>query len=175
MERAPWRLAKTGHQDALDEVLYTAAESLRLVTALLSPVIPESTAKIWKQLGFANSIEDIRQSDLHWGHLKPGQHLGVVEGVFPRADAKVCIDQMRKLEEEEVARQAQILGKKPEPAAAAEAPKAPAASSESPNITIDDFVKVDLRVGIVKDAAPVKGADKLLHLHVDIEIGRAHV
>ena len=104
-------------------------------------------------------------SDLH---LKPGQHLGVVEGVFPRADAKVCIDQMRKLEEEEVARQAQILGKKPEPAAAAEAPKAPAASSEPPNITIDDFVKVDLRVGIVKDAAPVKGADKLLHLHVDI-------
>ena len=36
------------------------------------------------------------------------------------------------------------------------------------HITIDDFVKVDLRVGIVKDAAAVKGADKLLHLHVDI-------
>ena len=67
VERAPWKLAKTGHQDALDEVLYTAAESLRLVTALLSPVIPESTAKIWKQLGFANSIEDIRQSDLQIG------------------------------------------------------------------------------------------------------------
>ena len=42
------------------------------------------------------------------------------------------------------------------------------ASEVSAEITIDDFSKVDLRVGLVKDAAPVKGADKLLHLHVDI-------
>ncbi|MEQ1948160.1 MAG: methionine--tRNA ligase [Bryobacteraceae bacterium] len=169
VERAPWKLAKAGHEKALDEVLYTAAESLRLVTALLYPVIPDSTAKIWKQLGFTTPIEDIRQSDLHWGHLKPGQRLGVVEGVFPRADAKVCIEQMRKLEEEDVARQLELLGKKPAVPAPAEAAKAAApVADDSGVITIDDFAKVDLRVGIVMDAAPVKGADKLLHLHVDI-------
>ena len=43
-----------------------------------------------------------------------------------------------------------------------------AKASGTPAITIDDFVKVDLRVGVVKDAAVVKGSDKLLHLHVDI-------
>ena len=50
---------------------------------------------------------------------------------------------------------------KPKTAPVAEAPS-------SPLITIDDFARVDLRVGIVKSAGPVKGADKLLHLHVDI-------
>jgi len=185
VERAPWKLAKAGENKALDQVLYTAAETLRLVTALLSPVIPESAAKIWKQLGFSTAIEDVRGAELHWGHLQPGQQLGVVEGVFPRAEAKVAIEKMRKLEEEEVNRQLELLGKKPEAAAAAgvpavaESPKpvasatgtaatAVAATGAPGIIGIDDFVKVDLRVGIVKDATPVKGADKLLHLHVDI-------
>ncbi len=61
----------------------------------------------------------------------------------------------------EVARQLELLGKKPEPAAGGR-------GQGTPPITIDDFVKVDLRVGIVMDAAAVKGSDKLLHLHVDI-------
>jgi methionyl-tRNA synthetase len=68
---------------------------------------------------------------------------------------------MRQLEAEELARQQALLGKTP-PAEAA-TPK-----SGTAQITIDDFAKVDLRVGIVKDAAAVKGADKLLHLHIDI-------
>lgn len=170
VERAPWKLAKAGETKALDEVLYTAAETLRLVTAMLSPVIPESAAKIWKQLGYTNPIEDIRLSDVHWGHLQGGQHLGAVEGVFPRADAKAAIEKMRQLEEEEVNRQLELLGKKPEvPSAKADqAPISGAAPASDGTITIDDFVKVDLRVGVVKDAAPVKGSDKLLHLHVDI-------
>jgi len=99
---------------------------------------------------------------LHWGHLKGGQTLGQVSGVFPRADAKAAIDQMMELEKLEVTRQLELMGKKPEPAPAA------AVATGTPPITIDDFVKVDLRVGIVKDAAVVKGSDKLLHLHVDI-------
>ncbi len=177
VERAPWKLAKTAagqSTDAeaaaklLDETLYTAAETLRIVTALLSPVLPESAAKIWTQLGFQTPCQEIRSADLHWGHLPAGQAVGVVSGVFPRADVKVSIEKMMEGEAEELIRQAALLGKPvpvEEPAATSEPV---AAEPASPHITIDDFAKVDLRVGIVKSAGPVKGADKLLHLHVDI-------
>jgi methionyl-tRNA synthetase len=164
VEQAPWKLAKSGDDSsstALDNTLYTAAESLRLVTALVSPVLPTSAAKIWAQLGFSTPLGEVTVADLHWGHLKPGQQLGTVEGVFPRADAKVAIEKMKEGEAIEFARQQALLGKTPAPATAESAPK-------SDLITIDDFVKVDLRVGLVKSAVPVKGADKLLHLSVDI-------
>ncbi len=164
VDRAPWRLAKAGDGAAadLDETLYTAAEALRIITALVSPVIPQSAAKIWAQLGMPTKLDDIRLPDLHWGHLAAGQHLGAVAGLFPRADLKTSIDKMQEFEKEELARQQAIMGQKPEPSAAG------SGQTGSSQITIDDFAKVDLRVGIVKDAAPVKGADKLLHLHVDI-------
>ncbi len=163
VEKAPWKLAKADDPaSVLDEVLYTAAEALRIITAILSPVLPESSAKIWSQLGFTTPLDHVRVADLHWGHLPGGQKLGTVEGVFPRADPKVVIEKMRQGENEEFARQQALLGKKPEPAEAA------AAAPANPHITIDDFAKVDLRVGVVKSAAPVKGADKLLHLQVDI-------
>ncbi|MDP9114119.1 MAG: methionine--tRNA ligase [Acidobacteriota bacterium] len=163
VEQAPWKLAKGGDAEAklLDEVLYTAAEALRVVTALLAPILPESAAKIWAQLGFTTPLDLVKTVDLHWGRLPGKQALGAVATVFPRADVKPAIDKMMDLESKEVARQSELLGKKPEPAPAA-------ATSGTPQIAIDDFAKVDLRVGLVLDAAAVKGSDKLLHLHVDI-------
>ena len=163
VERAPWKLAKAGNDESklLDETLYTAAEALRIITALLIPVIPESAAKIWSQLGCKHSTDDVRIAELNWGHCRAGQALGSVLGVFPRADAKASIEKMRELENEELARQQALLGKtKP--------PETKTAADGSSQITIDDFSKVDLRVGIVKSAEQIKGADKLLHLHVDI-------
>jgi methionyl-tRNA synthetase len=163
VEQAPWRLAKNLDEAsvaALDKTLYTAAEALRIVTALLYPVIPNSSGRIWRQLG-CEAIDRIRISDLHWGHLPVGQKLNAVEGIFPRADPKAAIAKMREYEVEELARQQALLGKQP--------PAAPEASKNgAAQITIDDFAKVDLRVGLVKSAAPVKGASKLLHLQVDI-------
>ncbi len=169
VEHAPWKLAKSTdpvHVQAVSDTLYTAAEALRIVTALVSPVLPESAAKIWDQLGFDTSLDDARESDLHWGHLRAGQKLRDAYGVFPRAEVKPSIDQMKALEKEEYARQQTLLGKTVE----AEAPKATDApiAPLAPAISIDDFVKVDLRVGLVKAAAPLKGTDKLLHLQVDI-------
>ncbi len=152
--QAPWKLAKATDAASaalLDGTLYTAVEALRIVTALLYPVMPESAQKIWSQLGFKTHVDQVRTADLHWGHLPAGQKLGVVAGVFPRADAKAAIEKMQEGEALEYARQQAVLGKKP-----------------PSHITIDDFAKVDLRVGMVKSAAPVKGADKLLHLSVDI-------
>jgi methionyl-tRNA synthetase len=162
VERAPWRLAKGEDEESrrmLDSTLYTAAESLRIATALLSPVLPESSAKIWSQLGYSNPVSEVRTRDLHWGKLPAGQVLGAVSPVFPRADAKPSIEKMRELETVEYARQQALLGKTV-PAAA------PAAADSK--IAIDEFLKVDMRVGVIKDAAAVKGSDKLLHLHVDI-------
>ena len=182
VERAPWVLAKSDSkhdQELLDRTLYSAAEVLRILCGLLYPIIPDSISKIWTQLGFAQDAATIRIADLHFGHLPSGQKLGQVGPVFPRIETKPAIAKMRDLEEQERARQDALLGKLP-PATAEAAPAAPAkaepgpvaqaaaAASSDGMITIDDFVKVDLRVGIVKSAAPVKGADKLLHMFVDI-------
>ena len=160
VERAPWKLARAGGEarQQLEETLYSAAEALRIITALLYPVIPESAEKIWWQLGYTHPISEVRTRDLNWGRLAPGQLLGAVSGVFPRADAKASIERMRALETEEYARQQALLGKSvPVPA--------PRADSK---ISIDEFLKIDMRVGVVKEAAAVKGSDKLLHLQVDI-------
>lgn len=173
VERAPWKLAKSGETALLHDTLYTAAEALRLVTALVAPVIPESAAKIWAQLGMATPLDAVRTSDLAWGTLAPGQSIQEPTGVFPRADLKTMTEQMKEGEAKELARQKELLGQAEAPAAApAIAPPAPTmaegVSPIAPEITIDDFVKIDLRVGLVKTAEKVKGADKLLHLSIDI-------
>jgi methionyl-tRNA synthetase len=161
VQQAPWKLAKQAEAQAqLDATLYTAAEALRIATALLYPVMPESTPKIWTQLGMKEPIESVRLSSLKWGQLAAGQKIGEVAAVFPRIEAKPAIEKMRELEIEVTAQQNKMLGKTAEPVAEV--------APESPKIPIDDFVKVDLRVGMVLSAEPVKGADKLLHLKVDI-------
>ncbi len=157
VERAPWNLAKAGDTAKLTDTLYTAAEALRIVTALVYPVIPDSAAKIWAQLGFRTPLDAIRTGDLEWGKLASGQEIEPASGVFPRADIKLMIEKMKEGEAQELARQQTILGGKPAGPAVANG-----------QISIDDFAKVDLRVGEVKSASAVKGADKLLHLHVDI-------
>ncbi|MBZ5578265.1 MAG: methionine--tRNA ligase [Acidobacteriia bacterium] len=161
VRQAPWKLAKQPEaQSQLDVTLYTAAEALRIATALLYPVMPQSTPKIWAQLGIKEPIESVRFANLSWGQLAHGQKIGEVSAVFPRLELKPAIDKMRELEVVVTAEQNAILGKTEAPAAEA--------APESPKIAIDDFVKVDLRVGLVLSAEPVKGADKLLHLKVDI-------
>ena len=163
VQMAPWKLARNTEvsaQQQLDDTLYTAAEALRIITALVSPVLPESSRKIWAQLGMKEPIESLRFESLAWGGLQPGQQIGEVSPVFPRIEAKPAIEQMRALEEKVTAEQAVMMGKTAAPAA----PAAPA----SPKIPIDDFSKVDLRVGLVLSAERVKGADKLMHMKVDI-------
>ena len=166
VEDAPWKLAKSAEPSAakqLDDVLCVCAELLRFAVALLHPILPESTLQIWAQLGMTVPLETYPIDKPKLRDIKPGQSIGMVSPVFLRRDAKSAIDRMRQLEEVETARQAKLLGKTAEPAAAATPVDPP-----SPKIEFDDFAKVDLRVGLVKSAEPVKGADKLLHLKVDI-------
>src|SRR5437868_1144667 len=161
VENEPWALGEKQDEESrvrLATVLYTSAEALRIVTALAHPVIPESTAKIWSQLG----LGDIRKFDLtslQWGQLKLGTKLGEISPVFPRAD-KSAIERMQKMEEQ---------GKTPAVAVEtkpAVAPPAPAPTDGK--ITIDDFAKVELRVAMVKVAEKIPNADKLLRLEVDL-------
>src|SRR5262249_2002766 len=132
-------------------------EALRLITALLSPVLPVSMANIWNQLGMPGSTDDLRIDSLAWGQLAAGQKIGAIAPVFPRIDAKPAIEKMRELEAQESAREAALLGKKPK-----------GAENGAGKIDIEYFAKVDLRVGVVLAAERVKGGDKLLHLKVDI-------
>jgi methionyl-tRNA synthetase len=170
VEQSPWKLAKStepGAAQQLDDALYASAETLRIAVILLHPVLPESTAHIWSQLGMTQSLDEFEIAKLGWGQLMAGQKIGLIAPVFPRIEAKSAIDRMRVLEDEETARQAKLLGKLA-PEKAVEAEPAGTMMPPSPKIDIEDFGKVDLRVGQVLSAERVKGADKLLHLKVDI-------
>jgi methionyl-tRNA synthetase len=160
---APWKLAKDEapeSQRSLDQILYTALESLRVICGLVSPVLPHSAQHIWAQLGYSDRLSDHFLTEFQWNAAKLPPKIGEIAGVFPRLDVAATVQKMQDLEEVEKKRQAALLGKAPEPAV----PITPLA----PTITIDDFSKIDLRVGEVKSAEKVKGADKLLHLKVDI-------
>lgn len=162
VERAPWKLFKNpdAHsQRLLDETLYTAAESLRVICGWLFPVIPDSARKIWEQLGMPAPIETLTTADLHWGKLRAGQCVGQISGVFPRLEVKASIEKMTVLEIQEKARQASLFGAPSETAPL---------QADRLKIAIDDFLKVEMRVGLVLEAQRLKGSDKLLHLKVEI-------
>jgi methionyl-tRNA synthetase len=183
VENEPWSLGEKqddGSRARLATVLYTAAEALRIVTALAHPVIPDATTKIWAQLGLGD-IKKVALNELAWGQLRLGTKLGEVQPVFPRTD-KSAIERMQKMEEqqrsaptlvakESVATQAvQREVAQPQTTAQASTLAVPAPSSMAADgkISIDDFAKVELRVGQVKIAERVPKADKLLRLEVDL-------
>src|SRR5207245_8396779 len=88
VENEPWSLDEKNDEESrsrLGTVLYTSAEALRIVTALAHPVIPDSTTKIWAQLGLGET-KKFPLSELKWGQLHLGTKLGNVQAVFPRAD-----------------------------------------------------------------------------------------
>ena len=178
VENEPWALGEKQDEESrarLGTVLYTSAEALRIVTALAHPVIPDSTTKIWAQLGLGET-KKFPLSELKWGQLHLGTKLGNVQAVFPRAD-KTAIERMQKMEERDAsaATEAQpAAGSASGGTFAAQVGAAPATSAKSAvpssdgKISIDDFAKIDLRVGQIRVAERVKGADKLLRLEVDI-------
>jgi methionyl-tRNA synthetase len=172
VENEPWTLGEKKDDESrarLATVLYTSAEALRIATALAHPVMPDATAKIWAQMGLGD-IKKLALAELAWGQLPLGTKLGEVHPVFPRAD-KSAIERMQQMEEhqrgpaaeERPAAEVKLVAEMPV------APQsAPAAAPASDKITIDDFAKIELRVGIVKVAERVPKADKLLRLEIDI-------
>ena len=87
-ENAPWALAKDDAQRArLATVLYTAAEGLRALAVLLSPVMPIATEKLWVALGHAGRLQDqpLREAGA-WGVLVPGTSVNGLQPLFPRIE-----------------------------------------------------------------------------------------
>ena len=172
VEHKPWVLVK-GEDDVsrakLRTVLYNAAEVLRVVTALVYPVMPKAAQKIWSQLGHEGSLADVRLDDLRWGQLRAGVRIGPAQAAFPRLDVEESVEKMNELEDEALQEQAKIMGKVPPEREAKPAEvESSADGSEPAKIPIDDFAKVEMRVGQVKSAQRVQRADRLLHLTVDI-------
>ncbi len=178
VENEPWALGEKQDEDSrsrLATVLYTAAEALRIVTALAYPVVPDAAAKIWTQMGLGD-IKKLALGELTWGQLPLGTRLGDVQPVFPRAD-KSAIERMQKMEDEQRSTPvAEAASATPAPTnaqqaatvAAVAAAVPPAVAAANDKISIDDFAKIELRVGFVKVAERVPKADTLLRLEIDI-------
>jgi len=170
---APWKLPVGMERDA---VLYTAAESIRIITALLYPVMPHATAAVWQQLGLGDielAAKNGHLTNLQWGGLQPGTKLGALGPIFPRAD-KELITRMNEIEQNNAATAQPSTEAAPiavELNAASQKADAANAAAETPKqeiITFDDFMKVELRVAEIKVAERIPKSDKLLRLEVDL-------
>jgi methionyl-tRNA synthetase len=87
-ETAPWALAKdeTKKQE-LANVMYNLTESLRIISALVSPFIPSTAEKVWKQLNIEGEFADVRLADIKaWGGTPAGMTVGTPEQLFPRIE-----------------------------------------------------------------------------------------
>ena len=179
-EEKPWAKAKDG---ALTDVADLLAELLAIVqwtAVVIAPVVPHSAEKIWAALGRKAPMKWSDTTDLSF---EVGHEFSTAVGVFPRAD----LNKFRELEgipdENEKTNKKQRNKKMntsetpntPETASAEiPAPTAATATVETENveatnlITFDDFVKVELKVGVIVEAERVPKADKLLRLQVDL-------
>jgi methionyl-tRNA synthetase len=87
----PWALAKDeAKRERLQTVLYTVAEGLRALTVLLSPVMPEATAKLWLALGVGETLGSLEDQPIReagqWGALRPGTSVNGLAPLFPRVE-----------------------------------------------------------------------------------------
>ncbi len=140
----PWKLFKNPHQQTrLDTVLYHLLEVLRQVTVMLLPVMPDSAAKMARQLKIEPGRLPLAE-ELHWGGLAPGVRLQRGEALFPRLETA--------------------------PPLVAALPTQPVAPSKpfKPAIDLETFQQVDLRIGVILAAEKVPKSDKLVKLKVDI-------
>ena len=157
-ETAPWVLAKSEEtKPRLEAVLYNLCDALRTVTVLMQAYLPNTAPKMAEQLGLC----DLSYADLANHPAEYHVHKG--EALFPRIDVKKEIEY---LEAEDAKQKAA--------AEAAAAPKAEEKKEEAvaeitdhePEISFDDFCKVELRVAEVRACENMKESKKLLHLTV---------
>ena len=173
----PWTLGESeADQKRRAAILWTTAEVLRVVTVLTHPVLPESTAKVWALLGQSGALGAVDLDGLRWGQIAAGTTLGKSQALFPRIEKAEAIEWMEAMEKEAQNAPSPVAAGTPAvtpvTAGAAASAAAPAAAGAPPaaaeKIGIEDFAKVEMRVGQIKTAERIVGADKLLKLTVDI-------
>jgi len=144
---APWVLAKKkSTRKQLEAVLYYFLEGLRVISGLVYPVMPDTARTMQKHLGFESgkgffSLEALKT----WGALKPGTMLPKAVTLFPRVDPA-----------------------KPKTPAAETPEETNALPPIKPEITVETFSKIDLRVATVIHAEAIPKAKKLLKLELDM-------
>jgi len=141
-ETTPWILAKEDAQHArLSQVLYNLVESITIGTNLLSPFMPDTSGKILAQLSAnVRAFEDLDKFGLYESGTKVTQS---PEILFARLDLAEVLEKAEKMKVEQEGQKYPEVEKKPE-------------------ITIDEFDKVQIQVGVVLKCEPIKKAKKLL-------------
>ena len=173
----PWKRAKAeGITPALHRIHHNTLEGLRIAAALLSAIAPGTASEVLSRLGLEKGASDVTAADLAWGQLPLGTPLAVAPPLFPRADPKLFFANLANPKEAKVTEE-----KKPDApnvnetapvavsaVAAAVAAAAALAAAAGPKISIDDFLKLDLRVGEVVAAEKVEKSKKLMKMTVKI-------
>ena len=166
--REPWKMVKSeGVTPALHRVHFNSLEGLRIAAVLLSPIAPVAATEVLRRIGAPCDAALLRSRDLEWGGLPLQAPLDAAPPLFPRADAKSWVaavppKENTMTEETKVpSAPAPIAAAAPAPAAAPEG-----AVPSSPKIPIEDFVKVDIRIGEVVAAEKVEKSKKLMKMTV---------
>jgi methionyl-tRNA synthetase len=156
----PWELIKDENQtETLNAILYRASETLRWLCVLLYPVIPAGAKEIYAQIGLSEDISQLNPENLKWAELQSGTKIGETKAVFPRIDKTKIMSEIKETSSQ--------------PSAVSGQPEAEKTTdNEQPTtdnfIEIDDFIKVELRVGEILEAERVPKSDKLLRFSVDV-------
>ena len=156
-ETQPWVLAKEEEKRAeLNSVMVHLAESLRIVAILLQPVMTETPANIFQQLGLASVAMDLK--DLRFGEFPSGTKV-VAKGtpIFPRLELETEVAYIQKKMAEGTQSPEETVKWDPEETTL---------QSEKAEIKYEDFDKIELKVAEVVDCQKVKGADKLLQFRL---------
>lgn len=154
-DAAPWALNKAREKDKLASVLYYMAEILRMTTIMVNPVMPDLPAKVWKQLGIDQYQEVHTWDSLAFGSFPEGIKIRRGEPLFPRIESEEKAAAIAAKEEKAApAKEAKEVSEKTEPIA--------------PEISIEDFAKLDLRVAKVLACEKVPKTDKLLKFTLQV-------
>ena len=169
-ETEPWKLGKDETKRArLASVLYNLLESIRVISALLAPFMPSTMPKVWEQIGASEN--DVKYEKLDkFGVLPENVTVHKGEILFPRIDVEKEIEELNSIIQKNMeAAQANLSAEE----------KGEEADEEkielAPEITIDDFTKIEIRVAKVTACEKVKKSDKLLCLQLDDGMGGRQV
>lgn len=169
-ETMPWVLAKSDeNKPRLAAVMYNLAESLRIISILIQPFMPQTPEKIWHQLGITGIAEALDwDSARQWGKYPEGVYVNKGDLLFPRIDMKKEMEELERINASAQKKQEASREKEKNNCAKRDKGKDKNGENEVGMITIEDFAKLDLRVVKVLEAEKVEGSDKLLKLKVEM-------
>lgn len=163
-ETTPWLLAKDESKRArLQSVIYNLIEAIRMANVLVSPFLTKSYVEVFKKIGVTDEYLEGFGS-LEFGAMRSGAKVEKGEALFKRIDIEKDVKELEAIAEKAEAEKNKKAEKKEDEKAEN--------TVTFEEITIDDFAKINLRVGKVASAEKVEKADKLLKLGVDLGEGR---